>query len=168
MDTILVVIGRWVHIISAAYWLAVGFYLWQMMRAELQIDGKTFTGYSAQIARVSKLGMGMAISSGLTVVAGLILFGVQRYWNRPMGSLGAIIFYAGIIVGFAASVHGGMLFGRANREIAGILKGVGGTPTDDQVNSFRTATSALLEKVPLHFGLVAFAFLAMIAGSAIQ
>jgi len=167
MDTILVVVGRWVHIGAAAYWLAVGFYLWQLSRAELQIDGKTYVSYSAQIARVSKLGMGMAIASGLTVLAGFALFGIERYWNRPLGSVGAIIFYIGILVGFAASVHGGMVFGKANRQTAAILKEVGATPTDGQVNALRELTSGLLEKLPLHFGMVAVAFLTMIAGSTI-
>lgn len=168
MDAMKVVeiLARWVHIGAAAYWLTLAFYMWRITRAELEIEGSTFVSYAAQMSRVSGLGKGLAISSGLTIVAGLVLYGQLKYWTRGFDTLGPIIFNIGVLVGVIASAYTGMVFARSGRVGRAILAEVKGTPTDAQVSAYRANAESLLSKMPMHFGIVAFAFLAMIAGAA--
>ncbi|GIK28791.1 MAG: hypothetical protein IT298_11590 [Chloroflexi bacterium] len=164
---ILVVLFRWIHIGAAAYWVAVGFVEWQTLRADASMQAATWIAYKRQLGAVSKLALGMPVSAILTVVGGVVLYGIEQYWNRGFGSLGSIVFHIGVVAGLLAFGHGASAISKSSDAIANALKGAGDSPTADQIAAVQAAVDKQLRQLPAHFALAAVAFLCMVAGTTI-
>ncbi|GIK28792.1 MAG: hypothetical protein BroJett007_19300 [Chloroflexota bacterium] len=164
---ILAVLFRWIHIGAAAYWLAAGFYQWQVMRAEASMEAATWISYNRKLYAASKLAIGMPISVLLTTVAGVVLYGLAQYWNRGFGSFGSILFHVGVLAGLAAFGHGIAVLSKSSKAIGQALRSAGDNPSKEQIATVQAAVDNHLKLQPLHYALVAAAFLLMIAGASI-
>lgn len=164
---ILVVLFRWIHVGAAAYWVAVGFYQWQVMRAEASMEAATWVPYNRKLYAASKLALGMPLSALLTTVGGVVLYGVQQYWNRGFGSFGSIVFHIGVVAGLLAFGHGVSAVGRSSMAIANALKNAGDNPTTEQIATVQGAVDKQMRQLPAHFAMAAVAFLCMVAGTSI-
>ncbi|MBK9123121.1 MAG: hypothetical protein IPM16_08370 [Chloroflexi bacterium] len=164
---ILEVLFRWIHVGAAAYWVAVGFFQWQVMRAEARMEAATWISYNRKLYSASKLALGMPISALLTTVGGIVLYGVEQYWNRGFGSIGSIVFHIGVVAGLLAFGHGATAIGKSSNAIADALKTAGDNPTADQIAGVQAAVDKQMRMMPAHFALAAVAFLSMIFGASI-
>ena len=125
---------RFLHIIAGILWaggaLTMSFFVAPTMGATGDA-GKQFAGYLMAKTRFSTF---MMVNAVITVLAGLILYGIDSNWFQSawMHSPTGIGFGVGAVTGIVAFVFGGML-GNINKALGMLGAQIQGKPTADQL-----------------------------------
>lgn len=170
LNTLLIALLKLIHVAAAAIWFGAGLYLYSLAKADLADDFALATRYNAMLMRNTKTGLWMPVASLTTTVVGVLLYLIAGYYNRGFGGLGSIIFHLGVLLGIAATVHGGMKFGSTARAIADLTRAsvnADGTMNNTELSKLNTAQQGMLDALNIHVIIVVGAFVCMVLGSTI-
>lgn len=115
MDYTLVAL-RLAHIVAAFAWVGVGTMLTFVILPSIQqADGARARALGAVLIHPWVI-RALPISSGLTMLAGILLYAVSRAGSH-FSSTGNVVLGIGALAGILAGIHGGALTGRALRAL---------------------------------------------------
>jgi len=137
----LLLVLRLIHIIGGVFWvgagLAMNFFVAPSMRATGDV-GKQFVGHLVAKTRFS---MVMTISAYATIIAGLLLYGLDSQWfTSPwLGSSAAAGFGLGGLFGIVGLITG-LMNGANNRKLGQLGAQIQGKPTPEQAAALSAIT----------------------------
>lgn len=120
MDIVLIVL-RLIHIVSAFAWVGIGaaatFYI---LPAAIK-SNESGLRFLKSLFSTTNFGSIIAMVSGLTTLAGLLLYAVG---NAPshFTSTGNIVLGIGAVAGLLATIHGGAVVGRSSKAVEAAIK----------------------------------------------
>ena len=164
MNDIVLIVLRILHIFGGVAWVGatwmVVFFIEPTVTA-LGPDGGKFMNYMATTRRYP---IYISIAAGVTLLAGIVLFGVSSWakvWNTPR----ALTFLIGGLFGIAGGVIGGMTGGVTGRmtKLGGEIAQQGKPPSPQQMAEMKTLQERLRSFARLTAILTSIALLAMAA-----
>jgi hypothetical protein len=174
---ILLIALRVVHIFSAFLWFGMGAFQVGFVIPTAKASGPEGQRFMQTMRRVTPINTAMGTAGGLTLLTGLVLYGLasngfQGGWiTSPYG----VSITIGAIFAIAASIHGGAKLGRLSQraEVLGQEMAAGGSPRPEQIAEMQTiqeelerggVLSVVLLSVALFFMSVAQAVPLLFAG----
>jgi hypothetical protein len=111
---------RLIHIVAAFGWVGLSVAMSAYILPAATTIGESGLRFFKALYTRTPFAMAFAASSGLTVLAGLLLylFGASSHYS----SLGNIVLGIGALAGIAAGVHGGAVVARASRAFGEALE----------------------------------------------
>ena len=158
----LVITLRIIHILAGVFWvggtLIMTFFIAPTIGATAEA-GQKFVGYLMNNLKFSQR---MAAAAGLTILAGLILFGLDASnsaWIRSGAGRGFSIGALFAIIGFVY----GMLVGNTSKAMAKLGSQFQGKPTSEQVSQMQTLMKqqAAYSKIAAATLIIAVVFMAI-------
>lgn len=118
--SILIVLLRLLHIVSAFLWVGIGVTQTFFILPAASKSGESGMRYLKSIVKNTPLVMAYPTVAGLTTLAGLILYATGSHNN--FSTTGNIVLGIGALSGLAATIHGGAVTGRATKALAAALE----------------------------------------------
>ncbi len=120
-QTILLVVLRLLHIVSAVAWIALGATMTLYVAPAAVKAGETGYRYLKTLFTRTAFTRLIPMVAGLTTLAGILLYvvGAGRF-----GPIGSAVLGIGAVAGLIATIHGGALTGRATTALTKVLETV--------------------------------------------
>jgi hypothetical protein len=119
MDILLVVL-RLLHILAAFLWIGLSVTLVLFVAPAAAKAGASGLRFMKSLLTNTSLSTAIAAASGLTVLAGILLYLVGNSASH-FSTAGNIVLGIGAVLGILASLHGGMATGRASSSMGEAL-----------------------------------------------
>ncbi len=154
---------RIIHIVGGVFWVGGSLVMTFFVVPSIGAMGESSQKFIGHLMNNLKFSSRMAAASGLAVLAGLILFGLDARagasWARSSFAIGLSIGAGFAVIGFVA----GILVNRSSRAMARLGAQFQGKPTSEQLAQMQTvqkqqATYSTLSSVTL---VLAFVFMAI-------
>ncbi len=117
-QTILLVVLRLLHIVSAVSWLALGGTLTFFVAPAAAAAGESGYRYLKTLFTRTAFTRLIPVAAGTTTLAGILLYIVG---GGRFGPIGSAVLGVGAAAGFIATVHGGAVTDRATKALAKAL-----------------------------------------------
>src|SRR5437016_1779551 len=113
---LLLVLLRLIHIVGAFAWVGLGATMSFYIAPAAVAAGENGFRYMKSLFSQSGFAMSFAIVSGITTLAGILLYlvgGASSHFSQT----GNIVLGIGAVAGLAAAVHGGAILGRTTKAV---------------------------------------------------
>ncbi len=140
---------RLAHIVAAFAWVAVGTALTFVILPSLQTADASRSRALGGLLTHPWIVRALPVSSGLTMLAGLLLYVVSRAGSH-FSSTGNAVLGIGAVVGILAGIHGGAFTGRALRTLRARLTGPAQGEGQAQAPDNRPEEQGLVRRAMAH------------------
>jgi uncharacterized membrane protein len=134
---ILIWLLRIIHIVGGVFWVGGVLMMTFFVVPTIGAVGETGQKFMGYLMNNRKLSSRLAAAGGSTVLAGLILFGLDARagaaWGRSHFAIGLSIGAAFALIGFVV----GILVGRTNKSMAQLGAQMQGKPSSDQLTQMQ-------------------------------
>ena len=136
MDQVIMVVLRFVHIVSGVFWAGAVFLMVGFIFPAVRASGPQAGRFMEEVGR-RRLPVFMNIAGGLTMLSGIIMYvsavtSTNGAWLDTRAGMG---FTVGAVATIIAGIIGGTVSGRSGRRMAKIgeaIKASGGVPSPEQ------------------------------------
>jgi hypothetical protein len=157
---LLLVLLRLIHIVGAFAWVGLSATTSFYLAPAAVAAGESGFRYMKSLFAQSGFAMMFAIVSGITTLAGILLYLVGDA-SSHFSQTGNIVLGIGALAGLAAAIHGGAILGRTTRAVAETVAKLGATLSATDMTQLNELTAKMLTQSRHSLILMAVALVCM-------
>lgn len=142
---IVMVILRLIHVLAGVFWAGATFVMASHISPTVRASGTEGQKFMQNLAGKSNISNALGLTGTLTLLSGLIMYGLQG-WETRLNTPAGIVLTLGVVLGTGAFFHGLFVQRKAIKEMQTLgasIAAAGGPPTPDQAARLGTLSEKI-------------------------